>query len=124
LALIWTGFWMRVWVLFGGANQLMASLALMLVTIWLMSTGRRYLWAMIPMIFMFVTTVAALLYTAYRVLYDVATLPNLTMDKIVGNVIAGAIGILLVVASVILAWDAMRAIRTQRAKLRAAPAHA
>ena len=27
----------RLWVLFGGANQLMASLALMLVTAWLMS---------------------------------------------------------------------------------------
>jgi carbon starvation protein len=124
LVLVWTGFWMRIWVLFGGANQLMASLALMLVTIWLISTGRKYMWAMIPMIFMFVTTVAALLYTSYRVLYDVATIPNLTMDKIVGNIIAGAIGILLVVAAVILAWDALKAIRTQRAKLRAAPAHA
>jgi len=37
-------------VLFGGANQLMASLALMLVTAWLMSEGKSYAWTFYPMI--------------------------------------------------------------------------
>ncbi|RPJ03828.1 MAG: carbon starvation protein A, partial [Deltaproteobacteria bacterium] len=36
MILVITGWWQYLWVLFGGANQLMASLALMLVTAWLM----------------------------------------------------------------------------------------
>jgi len=125
LLLVWTGFWQRIWVLFGGANQLMASLALMLVTIWLIASGREYRWTMYPMIFMFVTTVAALLYTAYSVFYQVATTPGLTPDKVVGNLIAGAIAVFLVVAALILAWDGSKVIRThQAARLRAAAAKA
>jgi carbon starvation protein len=50
--LIYTGFWARIWVLFGGANQLMAALALLLVSLWLMSKGKNYLWTFIPFIFM------------------------------------------------------------------------
>ena len=46
----------------------MASLALMLVTAWLMSEGRPAEWAFYPMIFMFITTIAALLYTSYSLL--------------------------------------------------------
>jgi len=49
---------------FGGANQLMASLALMLVTAWLMSDKKAIAWTFYPMIFMFITTIAALLYTS------------------------------------------------------------
>ncbi|MDD5203764.1 MAG: carbon starvation CstA family protein, partial [Desulfobacterales bacterium] len=37
IILVLTGWWQYLWVLFGGANQLMASLALLLVTAWLMS---------------------------------------------------------------------------------------
>jgi carbon starvation protein len=125
LLLVWTGFWQRIWVLFGGANQLMASLALMLVTIWLIASGREYRWTMYPMIFMFVTTVAALLYTAYSVFYQVATTPGLAPDKVVGNVIAGAIAVFLVVAALLLAWDGSKVIRTQKAaRLREAHAKA
>ena len=57
-------------------------------------------------------------------LFDLATLPNLTTDKIAGNIIASLIGILLVAAALVLAWDALKVIRRQRAKLRAAPTHA
>ena len=68
IILVLTGWWQYLWVLFGGANQLMASLALMLVTVWLMSEGKSYAWTFYPMIFMFVTTVAALLYTSWSLL--------------------------------------------------------
>ncbi len=40
IILVLTGWWQYLWVLFGGANQLMASLALMLVTAYLMSEGK------------------------------------------------------------------------------------
>ena len=113
--LIYTGFWARIWVLFGGAKQLMASLALLLVTLWLMSKGKNYLWTLIPFIFMFVTTVAALLMTAYNVFKQVLTTPNLPIDKVIGNWLAGLIAIYLVIAALILAWDALKAFQRLRA---------
>jgi carbon starvation protein len=64
LLLILTGWWQYLWVLFGGANQLMASMALMLMTAWLMSQGKPYGWTFYPMIFMFFTTTAALVVTS------------------------------------------------------------
>ncbi len=106
---IWTGFWARIWVLFGGANQLMASLALLLVTLWLKNSGRKYLWALIPFAFMFVTTIAALLLTAYKSLTNLSGIP---VDKLIGNVLAGIIAIYLVVAALILARDALKAFRS------------
>ena len=57
---------MQIWVVFGAANQLMASLALLLVTLWLMSRGKNYKWTFWPFLFMFVTTIGALLYKAYE----------------------------------------------------------
>src|SRR6059036_4156695 len=59
ILLMMTGTWVYLWQLFGGANQLMAALSLLLVTMWLLSTGRKALYAGIPMIFMYVTTIAA-----------------------------------------------------------------
>jgi carbon starvation protein len=113
--LIYTGFWARIWVLFGGANQLMAALALLLVTLWLMSKGKNYMWTFIPFCFMFVTTIGALLVTAYNVFKQVLTTPNLPIDKVVGNWLAGLIAVYLVVAALILGWDAMKAFQRNRA---------
>ena len=112
--LIYTGFWARIWVLFGGANQLMAALALLLVTLWLMSKGKNYLWTLIPFLFMFVTTIFALLITAYKVIQQVLTTPDLPIDKVVGNWLAGGIAIYLVIAALILGWDAYKAFQRQR----------
>jgi carbon starvation protein len=61
--LVKTGTWLYVWVLFGGANQLMASLALLLVTLFLVQKARNYKIAIYPMFFMYATTVCALFYT-------------------------------------------------------------
>jgi len=112
--LIWTGFWARIWVLFGGANQLMASLALLLVTLWLMSNGKNYLWTLVPFVFMFVTTIAALLYTAWQLLQQTLNTPTLTVDQWVGNILSMAIAVFLVIAALILAWDAFKAFQRYR----------
>jgi carbon starvation protein len=120
--LIWTGFWARIWVLFGGANQLMASLALLLVTLWLMSKGRNYMWTLIPFVFMFVTSIAALVVTAYNVFNQIATTPNMAIDGVIGNVLAGAIAIFLVIAALILAWDSLKAFQRYRTTAPAAAA--
>ncbi|MEZ5357597.1 MAG: carbon starvation CstA family protein [Candidatus Zixiibacteriota bacterium] len=51
-----------IWPLFGTANQLMAALALIAVSVWLTKRGRRNWYTVIPAVFMVVTTMAALVY--------------------------------------------------------------
>src|SRR5205823_8714826 len=59
--LIWTGSIDTIWPMFGIANQLLAVIALSLVTTWLFSTGRgRHAWVtLLPMAFVITTTMTA-----------------------------------------------------------------
>lgn len=114
LALIWLVPFLQIWVVFGAANQLMASLALLLITLWLMSKGKNYKWTFYPFIFMFVTTIGALLYKAYEAFF--LLLPKAaTFEVILANIIIGVVSLVLIVAAVILAYDAMGAIRRYQA---------
>jgi carbon starvation protein len=113
LVLVLTGWWQYLWVLFGGANQLMASLALMLVTAYLMSEGKPSAWTFYPMIFMFVTTVAALLFTSYSLLQKVFT-GAVTGEALVGNTLMGAVGFFLVIAALILGVEGLKAFNRYR----------
>ena len=122
LVLLWTGFWSRIWILFGGSNQLFAGLALVLITIWLAQTGKAYQWAMWPAIFMYVTTVAALIVTAW-VSFQAAFTPGLKAAFVFGNLVSAVIGIALTILSLILAYDAVQAFGKARS-LRPATAKA
>ncbi len=53
--------WRAIWPVFGGTNQLLAGLALLALTMWLRRTGRRWMFAAVPMVFMIVMTVSALI---------------------------------------------------------------
>jgi carbon starvation protein len=124
MILVLTGWWQYLWVLFGGANQLMASLALMLVTAWLMSEGKNAAWTFYPMIFMFITTVAALIYTSYNLLNKVLT-GAVKGEALVGNTLMGLVGFFLVVAAIMLGVEGLKAFGRYRAmKGQAAPAKA
>jgi carbon starvation protein len=114
IILVMTGWWQYLWVLFGGANQLMASLALLLITAWLISEGRSSAWAFYPMIFMFVTTVAALLYTSYNLLVNKVLAGKVTGEALVGNTLMGIVALFLVVAAFILAWEGFKAFQRYR----------
>jgi carbon starvation protein len=129
LVLIWLVPFLQIWVVFGAANQLMASLALLLVTLWLMSKGRNYQWTLWPFLFMFVTTIAALLYKAYEAFFinlpkvaKLAETQKLTVGQVTtANIIIGIVALVLVVAALFLAWDAFKAFQHYRAE---APARA
>jgi len=54
---------MAMWPAFGVTNQLLAALALLTVTIWLIRIKRPSLYMRIPMIFMLITTVVAAIYS-------------------------------------------------------------
>jgi len=122
LVLIWLIPFLQIWVVFGAANQLMASLALLLVTLWLMSKGKSYQWTFWPFIFMFVTTIGALLYQAYGALLvnlpkaaALAEKQKLSVGQVTAaNVIIGAICLVLVITAIILAWDALKAFQKYR----------
>ncbi len=105
--LIWTGFWAQIWVLFGAANQLMASLALLIISLWLMSKGKNYLWAFVPFVFMFITTMGAMINTF------ILSFDNLTTGKIIADVLT----VILFICAVILAWDGVQAVRRFRAEM-------
>ncbi|MBI4589742.1 MAG: carbon starvation protein A [Candidatus Rokubacteria bacterium] len=111
ILLVLTGTWIYLWQLFGGANQLMAALSLLLVTVWLASVGKNWLYAGIPMIFMYITTVAAILVTAYNIYFNVYQ-PNLAAGRtlpVVGSGLMVLVAILLVVAAAFIGIDGWRA---------------
>ncbi|MBN1219713.1 MAG: hypothetical protein JXM69_12350, partial [Anaerolineae bacterium] len=117
LLILWTAFWQRIWVLFGGANQLFAGLTLLLITIWLVEQGKKYAWAFWPGVFMYITTVAALLVTAWKSFFGATGLFDATAGLAfrIGNGIAGLIGLFLAIAALILAWDGILSFNKARA---------
>ncbi len=113
--ILWTAFWQRIWVLFGGANQLFAGLALLLITIWLANEGRKHGWVFWPMVFMYVTTVTALLVTAWKSFHHMMT-ANISAAFAFGDLVAGVIALFLALAAVILAYDGLKSLAKARAK--------
>jgi len=124
LLLVLTGWWQYLWILFGGANQLMASLALMLMTAWLMSQRKPYGWTFYPMIFMFFTTTAALIVTAFRLSKQVFS-GAVKGEALVGNTLMILVAIFLVIAAIILAVEGIKAFGRYRVvRAEGAPAKA
>lgn len=109
MALVLSGTWVYLWQLFGAANQLMAALSLLLVTVWLRSVGRNPAYAGIPMVFMYVTTMAATAVTGYNLLVTIATRADQAAISVIGAWAMIAVSILLLVASALIAWDAWQA---------------
>jgi len=66
-----TGSWWALWLYFGGANQLLAGLAIMLITIHLAKVRAPTKFSLIPGVFMVVTTLAALVWQTWTFLYSV-----------------------------------------------------
>lgn len=106
MLLVLTGTWVYLWQLFGSANQLMAALSLLIVTVWLKEQKKNPSFALWPTVFMYVTTLAATLVTA-RNLY-------VTIVPKGGAAAAGAwvmivIAILLFLTALVIGWDGWQA---------------
>ena len=127
LGLVMSGTWIYLWQLFGASNQLMAALSLLIVTLWLRSSGRDPSYALYPMIFMYVTTMAGTLVTAYNLYASILSNPRIAAQPInlVGAVAMILVALLLFGAALVIAYDAWGAWQKIRARpLRAAPAEA
>ena len=115
LIFVWIIPWLTIWAAFGASNQLMAGLALMLISLWLKAEGRKNAWALYPAFFMIVTTLAALLYLAYTNLF--VKLPGAaTAQAGIASALVGIIALVLVVAAAVLIVDGWKALQKPREK--------
>ncbi len=124
LLLVLSGTWIYLWQLFGAANQLMAALSLLIVTVWLRSTGRNPAYAGIPMVFMYITTMAGTLITAYNLYASILSNPKIAQEPInsFGAIAMIIVALLLFAAAALIAWDGWQAWSNLSKKRVAAPA--
>jgi carbon starvation protein len=103
IAALWLslGSWQSIWPVFGAANQLVASLALFVVTAWLLSRNKPIKHALYPALFMLFTTVAALLYQLLQFVNQ-------------GKFGLALVAVLLLVLSLFMLVEVMRVVRHRR----------
>jgi len=82
-----------IWPLFGSANQLMAALALIAISVWLYRRGRRSWYAMIPAIFMVATTTASLVYLLIKIYLPSGNITLIGADLVLLGLAIGVIGL-------------------------------
>ncbi|MGZ5094811.1 MAG: carbon starvation CstA family protein [Usitatibacter sp.] len=121
LALVLTGTWVYLWQMFGASNQLMAALSLLVVAVWLKSEQRNPTYVVAPMIFMYITTLAATAVTARNLYVTIAANPGMTGLPVAGAWAMIAVSVLLFLAAIVIGWDGYRAYMRHGAKP-AAPA--
>ena len=111
LLLVLSGTWIYLWQLFGASNQLMAALSLLIVSIWLKSIGRSPRYAFWPMVFMYVTTMAAIVVTAYNLYASILSNPKIAAQPInsIGAIAMILVSALLFIAALLVAYDAWHA---------------
>ncbi len=111
------GTWIYIWVLFGGANQLLAGLSLMIITLWLIDTKKGWMISGIPGVFMIVTSIAAISYVSYQSLtkgFSFLPVSSGNFDIPYGNIITGIIGIILIIAAIIMCYDIFMAFKRRK----------
>lgn len=80
-----------IWPIFGAANQLLAALALLAITVWLKHARLSYKMVVIPMVFMFAVTLTALV--------------QLIFYNLGGNIMIAVLSSILFILSLALAWE-------------------
>ena len=93
-----SGGWSTLWPLFGSANQLMASLALLAVAAWLTRMGRDNKFVLYPMIFMFAVTMTALVVMFFK---TVAA----------ANIVQSIVVVVLFILAIVLVYMAITTLR-------------
>ncbi|MCM8795622.1 MAG: carbon starvation protein A [Candidatus Omnitrophica bacterium] len=64
------GRWQKIWPAFGASNQLVAALALFVLSCWLLSKNNTTRFTLLPAFFMLITTVGALVFQGVRYFRD------------------------------------------------------
>ena len=66
--------WQKIWPIFGATNQLIAAVALFVISTYLIGVRKPTTYTLIPAVFMVITTIGALAWQAYR--FVTAPQPN------------------------------------------------
>lgn len=111
--------WLKFWTLFGASNQLLAGLSLLAITFWLYQARQRIAFTLLPMIFVLVITLWALISLVIGNL-RITKIGSGMLDIELVNAIAAAA---LVVLALYLAVTAFVKIRVDRQKGSLMPAH-
>jgi carbon starvation protein len=53
--------WKAIWPVFGASNQLLAALTLLVITLWVRKMGKKFIFTLLPMLFMITMTLWSLL---------------------------------------------------------------
>lgn len=93
LAFAYKQAFLALWPVFGSSNQLLAALALITVSVWLLKRGKNALFTLVPAAFMIVTTVASL---AYLLESKYLASGNMLLTAIAGTLMLLAAGIVLI----------------------------
>lgn len=89
-----------IWPVFGASNQLVAALALIIVTSYLVGIKRPKIYTLLPALFMLVTTTAALITLGYRFIAE-------------KNVLLAAVSGILLLLALVIVYDARKIIFTK-----------
>ncbi len=99
------GNWRAIWPVFGAANQLIASLVLIVASLYLLTSNRRFGFTAVPAVIMLATTIGALVYKTYS--FTTAEQPNILL---------ATIALILIILAIFLAYTALATIiRIKRA---------
>jgi carbon starvation protein len=109
MALVLTGTWVYLWQLFGAANQLMAALSLLIVSVWLKEQKRNPAFALWPMLFMYITTIFATAVTIRNLYVTIAVKEGMAALPVAGAWAMIVIAALLIVAALFIGWDGYQA---------------
>ncbi|HEY5811748.1 MAG TPA: carbon starvation CstA family protein [Terrimicrobiaceae bacterium] len=109
LSLAGEGSWLKFWTLFGASNQLLAALTLLSVTMWLKQSGKPVAFTLVPMIFVLVITLWALVDISYSS-YQQTT----GFDASLLNAVFSAI---LIVLALFVAGQFLLKIKTKRVEM-------
>lgn len=90
--------WQKIWPAFGASNQLVAALALMVISCWLLSKGKPARYSVIPAIFMLLTSLTALCFQTIQYVHK-------------GEFVLAAISVALIGAALYLANEVTTAFR-------------
>jgi carbon starvation protein len=102
-ALAFSGKWNKIWPAFGASNQLVAALALFVLSCWLLTKNKTVKFTLLPAFFILITTVAALIFAAVKYF----------LHK---EILLFIIAICLVLLSGFMLVEVMRVIRIRRKK--------
>lgn len=90
LTLTFTNAYLKIWPIFGAANQLLAALTLIAITAWLAHKAKKFWFTAVPAAFMVITTLTALVFLLSRYV-NLQSWTLLTTDVILLGLAVGVV---------------------------------